>query len=67
MCMTKSLKPGQFCTIDKKLYRAKKETNLGTCIDCDFQYRKQRCSHVRCFENDVILQEVKIKKLHAQS
>lgn len=65
--MTKSLKPGQLCTVDKKLYRAKKEIDPGTCTGCDLQHDDQLCSHVECGYYHVIVQEVKIKKekLHA--
>ena len=65
--MTKSLKPGQLCTVDKKLYRAKKEIDPGTCIGCDFENDLVDCSHVECGYYNVIVQEVKIKKekLHA--
>jgi hypothetical protein len=67
MHMTKELKPGQLCTVDKKLYRAKNEMISGTCTGCAFRYDAQLCANIRCGNYGVILQEVKIKKekLHA--
>jgi hypothetical protein len=62
--MTKPLKPGQLCTVDKKLYRAKNEMCPYTCKGCDLLYQPHLCLYIKC--DGVILQKVKIKeKLHA--
>lgn len=65
--MTKQLKPGQLCTVCKRLYRAKKAIIPETCTGCDLLNDSRRCSYVQCNIYGVILQEVKIKKekLHA--
>lgn len=70
---TITLKPGQLCTIDKKVYRAKKaslEKGLSHCQGCSLNSvfkcpavnLRKKGNKIDCWTHNVILQRVQKEK-----
>ena len=69
---TITLKPGQLCTIDKKVYRAKKasEKELSHCCGCSLNSvfkcpavnLRKKGNKIDCWTHNIILQRVQTEK-----